>query len=224
MIKKLLVIFILISTSVSSCSLISRKPKTSDVNAFAITCINDNITPSGKPHSESDSYCKKYYYPMVDERGIEFDVVAENRKVMFIEAYIPFLYNKSLYYTTNYKKCVLAYYADEIKDILNEAGISDYEYYKDSIRLTIPADYPLEKAAATVITLDDLLDYNLKTNAYSQQSLGSNQFWNWFDRDDIIVKQMNSNNEQILFESFQFSDNNNNELTYDSLLEALSRE
>ena len=65
---------------------------------------------------------------------------------------------------------------------------------------------------------------NLKTNAYSQQSLGSNQFWNWFDTDDIIVKQMNSNNEQILFESFQFSDNNNNELTYDYLLEALSRE
>lgn len=208
---------------VSDWSLVSRKPKTSDVNKFAVTCINDSITPAGKPHSKRDSNYKKYYYPMVDERGIEFNVVVENTKVSFVEAYIPFLYTKTLKYTTDYKSCVIAYYSDEIEEILKDAGITDYEFYKNSIRICIPDDYPLEKAAATVITLDELLDYDLKTNAYSQQVLGAKQYWNWFDKSDIIVKQVNSSNEQLLFESFLLSDNNSNELTYESVLETLSR-
>lgn len=223
MIKKLLVIFILISTMVSDWSLVSRKPKTSDVNQFAVTCINDSITPAGKPYSERRGYCKDYCYPMTDERGIEFNVVAENRKVSFVEAYIPFLYNRHLFYSSNYKGRVIAYYSEEIEEILQDANITDYEFYNDSIEIRIPDDYPLEKAAATVITIDELLDYDLKINAYSQQALGSKQYWNCFDTSDIIIYQVNSNNEQLTFDSFLFSDNNSNELTYESVLETLSK-
>ena len=68
---------------------------------------------------------------MVDDHGIEFNVIAENEKVTLVEAYIPFLYSKNLFYTTDYKERIMAYYTSEIEDILKEAGNVDYQFAPD---------------------------------------------------------------------------------------------
>lgn len=112
----------------------SREPSISDVTSIAKTCINESVEPDGRKYSERDSYGKKYYYPMVDDHGIEFNVIAENEKVTIAEAYIPFLYSKNLFYTTDYKERIMAYYTSEVEDILKEAGIADYIFQKIGLK------------------------------------------------------------------------------------------
>lgn len=150
---------------------------------------------------KGDSYGKKYY-PMVDDHGIEFNVIAENEKVTIAEAYIPFLYSKNLFYTTDYKERIMAYYTGEIEDILKEAGIADYIFQKSWIAINITEDYSLEDLATVIIALDDLLDYGYRNNTISRDSLGKNQYWDCIDWYDILIKQRGSDNKQLLYEAF----------------------
>ena len=131
--KRILLLGLCLCTTcaLSGCSVFSRKPSTSDVTSFAKTCINESVESAGGKYSEGDSYGKNYYYPMVDDHGIEFNVIAENEKVTLVEAYIPFLYSKNLFYTTDYKERIMAYYTSEIEDILKEAGNVDYQFAPD---------------------------------------------------------------------------------------------
>lgn len=221
--KKIFVLglFLCAACFLSGCSPLSRKPSTSDVESFAKTYINDNVKPAGRTHSDRDDSGKKYYYPMVDEHGIEFDVIVKNHEVMLVEEYIPFLYSKNLSYTTDYKERIMAYHTSEIEDMLKEAGIVDYMLWEHMIEINITEDYSLENLATLMIALDDLLDYNYRYNTITQDSLGSNQYWNNYDNYDIIIEQRDSNNELLLFESFLFSDNNCIVLTHDKVLKTL---
>ena len=207
--------------ALSGCSFFSRKPSTSAVAGFAKTYINDSVEPAGRKHSERDSYGKKYYYPMVDNHGIEFNVIAENRKVSLVEAYIPFLYSTHLKYTTDYKERIMAYYTGEIEDILKEAGIVDYMLWEDNIEIRLPEAYSLEDLATLIIALDDLLDYDCRGNNIPLVSLGSDQYWDCYDDYDIFITQRGSDNQWLLFESFLFSDNNKIVLTHDNVLKTL---
>ena len=139
---------------------------------------------------------------MVDDHGIEFNVIAENEKVTIAEAYIPFLYSKNLFYTTDYKERIMAYYTGEIEDILKEAGIADYIFQKSGIEINITEDYSLEDLATVIIALDDLLDYGYRNNTISRDSLGKNQYWDCIDWYDILIKQRGSDNKQLLYETF----------------------
>ena len=118
---------------------------------------------------------------MIDDRGIEFNVIAENEKVTLVEAYIPFLYSKNLFYTTDYKERIMTYYTSEIEDILKEAGIVDYKFHTSWIEIYITEDYSLEDLATVIIALNDLLDYDYRTNTISRDSLGNNQYWDSID-------------------------------------------
>lgn len=221
--KKFFVLSLCLYTAciLSGCSPLSRKPSSSDVESFAKTLINDSVEPTGQKYSERNSYGKKYYYSMVDEHGIEFDVVVENPKVMLVEGYIPFLYNKNLSYTTDYKERIMAYHTREIEDILKAAGITDYKLWERMIEINITEDYSLENLATVMIALDDLLDYNYRNNTIGQDSLGSNQYWKCHDTYDILIEQRGSDNELLLHESFLFSDNNHIALTHNKVLKTL---
>lgn len=207
--------------ALSGCSVFSREPSISDVTSIAKTCINESVEPAGRKYSERDSYGKKYYYPMVDDHGIEFNVIAENEKVTIAEAYIPFLYSKNLFYTTDYKERIMAYYTSEIEDILKEAGIADYIFQKNWIEINITEDYSLEDLATVIIALDDLLDYGYRNNTISRDSLGKNQYWDCIDWYDILIKQRGSDNKQLLYETFLFSDNNRIAFTHENVLKTL---
>ena len=158
---------------------------------------------------------------MVDDHGIEFNVIAENEKVTIAEAYIPFLYSKNLFYTTDYKERIMAYYTGEIEDILKEAGIADYIFQKNWIEINITEDYSLEDLATVIIALDDLLDYGYRNNTISRDSLGKNQYWDCIDWYDILIKQRGSDNKQLLYETFLFSDNNRIAFTHENVLKTL---
>lgn len=205
----------------SGCSPFSRRPSTSNVESVAKTYINDNVEPAGRKYSEGVGYGKKYYYPMVDDHGIEFNVIVVNRKVELIEGYIPFLYNKYLFYTTDYKERIMAYHKSEIEDILKEAGFVDYMLWEHMIEINISEDDSLEDLSTVIIAMDDLLDYNYRYQTITQDSLGDEQYWDIFDNYDIIIEQRGSNNELLLFESFLFSDNNCIVLTHDKVLKTL---
>ncbi len=158
---------------------------------------------------------------MVDDHGIEFNVIAENEKVTIAEAYIPFLYSKNLFYTTDYKERIMAYYTGEIEDILKEAGIADYIFQKSGIEINITEDYSLEDLATVIIALDDLLDYGYRNNTISRDSLGKNQYWDCIDWYDILIKQRGSDNKRLLYEAFLFSDNNRIAFTHENVLKTL---
>lgn len=214
-------VFLCATCVLSGCSPFSRKPSTSTVESVAKTYINDNAKPAGRKYSEGVGYGKKYYYPMVDDHGIEFNVIVVNKKVELIEGYIPFLYNKYLFYTTDYKERIMAYHTREIEDILKEAGFVDYMLWEHEIKINITENDSLEDLATVMITVDDLLDYNYRYQTITQDSLGDNQYWDIFDTYDIIIEQRGSNNELLLFESFLFSDNNGIVLTHDKVLKTL---
>ena len=205
----------------SGCSVIPRRPSTSKVKTFAKTYINESVEPAGKKHSEVDCYGKKYYYPMVDDHGIEFNVIAENQKVTLVEAYIPFLYSKNLSYTTDYKERIMAYYTSEIEAILKNAGVEDYKFRPGWIEIYVTEDYSLEDLAAVVVAIDDLLDYNCYGKVSSRASLGNNQYWDFNNSYDILIQQHGDDNNLLLHKSFLFSDNNYIILTYEDVLKEL---
>ena len=60
--------------------LFPRKPLKSDGERYGKRCINDRIKPVGSIHSEYCDDGKKYYFPMADDRGIKFNVIAFSRK------------------------------------------------------------------------------------------------------------------------------------------------
>lgn len=221
--KRILLLGLCLCTTcaLSGCSVFSRKPATSDVTSFAKTCINESVEPAEGKYSEGDSYGKNYYYPMIDDHGIEFNVIAENEKVTLVEAYIPFLYSKNLFYTTDYKERIMAYYTSEIEDILKEAGIVDYKFHTGWIEISITEDYSLEDLATVIIALNDLLDYDYRNNTISRDSLGNNQYWDSIDWYDILIKQRGSDNKWLLYETFLFSDNNQISFTHENVLKTL---
>ena len=205
----------------SGCSVLPRRPSTSNVETFAKTYINESVESAGKKHAEVDCYGKNYYYPMVDNHGIEFNVIVENKKVMLVEAYIPFLYSKNLFYSTDYKERIMAYYTSEIEVILEDAGVEDYKFRPGWIEIYVTADYSLEDLAAVVIAIDNLLDYDCYGKVSSRASLGKNQYWDFNNSYDILIQQRDDDNNLLLHKSFLFSDNNYIILTYEEVLKEL---
>ena len=51
----------------SGCSVIPRRPSTSNVETFAKTYINESVESAGKKHAEVDCYGKKFYDSSVRE-------------------------------------------------------------------------------------------------------------------------------------------------------------
>lgn len=214
-------LFLCVACLLSGCSPLPRKPSTFAVKKFSKTYINDSVKPAGWKHTERDFSGKTYIYPMTDDHGIKFNVIVENSKIAFVEAYIPFLYSKYLYYSTDYKERIRAYHASEIEDVLKGAGITDYTLSERTFKIKITEDYSLEELATVIIALDDLLDYDYRNNTIRNESLGSNQYWDGGSTYDILIEQQGSDNELLLHESFLFSDNNHIALTHDLVLKTL---
>jgi len=216
-----LVICLCFTCLLSGCSPFPKKPKASDAISYSRMCINSGVEASGeRNHSERNSYGKKYYYPMIDERGIEFNVIATNSKDMFFDAYTPF-YSNFLAYTTDYKSCVINYYMDDIENILKTVSVDEFDVRANILDITLTEDNSLEEIAAMIMEIDNLLDFDYRNNAVLQDLLGAKCYWSCTDSYDLLIKMRDSENESIISECFLFSDNNRTNLSYDMVLKTL---
>lgn len=205
----------------SGCSLFSRSTSASDAEAFAKAYINDRVeSTGGKKKTEKTFSGKEYYFPMADDRGIEFNVIVYNRKTVLVEAFTPF-YGKNLYYTTDYKLRVIEHYKDEIEAVLKTVSTVDYKFLRDSVSVNLTEENSLEDIASLVIALDELLAYDYRSDARSGEELGDHRYLGSSYNSDILITMRGSDNEWVIFEPFILSDNHRIQLTYDKVLKTL---
>lgn len=205
----------------SGCSLFARSTSASDAEAFAKAYINDGVEPTdGKKRTEKTFSGKEYYFPMVDDRGIEFNVIVDNRKAVLVEAFTPF-YGKNLYYSTDYKLRVIEHYKDEIEAVLKTVSTVDYKVIRDSISVNLTEENSLEDIASMVIALDELLGYDYRSEAHPGEELGDQRYFNSSYQSDVLITMRGSDNEWVIFEPFILSDNHSIKLTYDKVLKTL---
>lgn len=198
------------------------KPLKSDGEKYGKRCINDRIKPAGSIYSKLCDYGKNYYFPMADDRGIKFNVIAFSRKEVLVEVLTPF-FGKNLIYKTDYKSCVIKHYSSEIDNILKSYNVDDYKIRDKIIQLNLTDAHSLEDVAAMIIDLDNLLDYDYRNN-YSSETLDKDKYWNDSGSYDILINMKNSENKSIIYKSFLFSDNHRTQLTYDMVLKTLQQD
>lgn len=202
--------------------LFPRKPLKNDGERYGKRCINDRIKPAGRIHSEYCDDGKKYYFPMADDRGIKFNVIALSGKEVLVEVLTPF-YGKNLIYKTDYKSCVIKHYSDKIENILKSYNVDDYKI-RDRIQINLTDAHSLEDVASMIIDLDNLLDYDYRNNNMSRETLDKDKYWESTGSYDISINMKNGENKFIIYKSFLFSDNHRTQLTYDMVLKTLEQD
>lgn len=212
----------------TGCSLRPHKDSASKVEKIARQCINSNVTSTGGKITTEDSGAGAYvWYPMVDERGIEFNVGIDNRYIAFVEPIKPF-YSKYYEYKTNYKQCVADYYREEIEELINKCDVVDYKIYGGmtcNIIIEFAEGEDLDTIAQTIMSINDLLAFDYACNDTVAVKIDNHSIWEEFCSYDILVnmyKYTDDKKENIFYCSFKFSDGYKNKLTYDEVYETLN--
>lgn len=213
----------------AGCSLFPVQPSKSKVEDVAKECINPYVkSAEGIIEKESSGVGTYVWYPMEDNRGISFRVAVDNDYISFVEPIKPF-YSSVYTYTTDYKACVLEYYKNDIVEMLENANVKEYKFYNmfnGGIDLEFQEDTDLSEMADIIIQINDLLSYDYRYNdtLVGEISHETRASWESYCVYDILVKMkgdVNGKSTNIVYDTFDFSDNYEKELTYEKVLTVL---
>lgn len=213
--------------TMTGCSLRPNKPSAQKVEAVAKECINDKVTiTDGKVVTENFAAGAYVWYPLVDERGINFNVAVDNSYVTIVEPIRPF-YSKHFSYITDYKGKVIEHFQDEIADVLEKSNATKYQIHTEfngGIEVDFVEGTNLSEIAETVMKINDIVafDYRYNGDMHGKITNGRGAWWDGYCVYDILVRMpADKDGNPLIHDSFIFSDNNSTSLTYDKVLMVL---
>lgn len=224
-----IITWIMCAALLAGCSLIPAKPSKNKVESIAKECINPEVRKAeGKIETKSSGAGSYVWYPMEDNRGIPFHVAVDNEYIAFVEPIKPF-YSLVYSYITDYKASVLEYYKNDIIQMLEKANVNEYKFYSKfngGIDVEFQENTDLAEMAELIMKINDLLayDYRYNGNLSGKISSDARARWDGYCAYDILVKMpgdVNGKTKNIVHDSFVFSDNYDNELTYEKVLTVL---
>jgi len=230
--KKILTILfcILISTTLSACSVRPHILKAKKVEEVAKECINSNVHVVSSGHKKENSGAGSYiWYQFEDERGIDFRVGIDNRYVAIVEPIKPF-YSGHYFYLTDYKGKVIDHYKEDIIELLDNDNVKEYDIqtsYNGGIIVEFESDVELSEIAETIMKINDMLAFDYVYDGVSDGFIASDlrARWHGFCSSDILVRvydYSSGDRKNLIYTPFIFSDNNTTTLTYDKVMLVLS--
>lgn len=213
----------------ASCSFVPAKPSKNKVENVAKECINPEVKKAeGKIEMESSGAGTYIWYPMEDNRGISFRVAVDNRYISIVEPIKPF-YSRAYSYITDYKASVLAHYKNDIIEMLENANVKEYKFYtkfNGGLDIEFQEDTDLTEIAELIMKINDLLSYDYRySDTISGKISGEiTARWDSYCVYDIIVKmpgEVNGKAMNLIYDTFDFSDHYEKELTYEKILTVL---
>lgn len=222
------------SLMLTGCTFVYNKPSVSRIEALAQECINSGIRSNSKSvDSNTDAGGKNFIYQMVDDDGVEFTITVENSYVNGFTTTIPFVYSGRMEYRTDYIDCVLRYYEDDIKAVLDNDCVTEYHLLGTwgPLEIHFEAGTDYSEMADILVDIDTLIDLEYINN-YHDSSRDSryqlddtgNIVWDEGKSYDVLIIMPKSededktNGDYKLWHSLKFSDKNNNKLTRESVI------
>lgn len=217
---------IMLATILTGCSLASYKPSVDKVEQVAQECINPNITSASKRIEKVKSNAGVYYiYPMVDDRGIAFDVKLHDDYVSIVEPIPPFFSNYRVFYN-NYPHKIIEFYENDITAMLNIDSVEKYNF-NSGVEISFKPGTNYEEIAQIIMDIDSMLaiDYRCGGIAQTRPECDTKTFWDGFSTACIrviIKEEIEGKRKTTLFKVYDFSGQNGTKLTYDEVLEGLN--
>lgn len=227
--KIILVIALMFGTCMlTACSFIPKKSNAATAEKYAKKYINEQVgLVDTERDSQKDSYRMRSIYHLKDDRDIEFNVMADDEFVSFVDAWIPNFYTNAIKLSTDYKYKVMDHYSTEIDEILSKLKLEkDYTITKYGAHLTVyvSKEESLENIAEAIMEIDDILDYNYKLSSEIICERPERKLiWDNVTAGEINIQMYSPDetNKRKMYQTFEFSDGNEHMLTYEGVLRTL---
>lgn len=222
------ILILCFSATVVGCSLSRYTPSAAKVEEIARIGINPDVKSNGSAKVREESGQGNYvYYPMVDDRGIEFSMVVASEYVSIVEP-INGLYSKYHTYKTNYREKVKKYYREDIEKILIDAGAVECDFqdsFHGEIMVLFKEGTELADIADAIMQINNLLNLRYCYGGSTDGDVGDEYgHWDDFLSFDILVKIEDSTKAEgksHMLGTFIFSDGYDHVLTYEDVMNEL---